>query len=217
MLSGGIDSAVMLGELLLSGRQIVPFYVRTGCVWQECEIAAVERFLAKMACPALAKLVILAMPVADLYGNHWSVTGDGPPDRFTTDEAVFMPGRNPLLLIKPALWCQMHGVKELAIATLSANPFDDATPAFFARFSSMIREATGEGVEIIRPLEKLTKREVLALGRGLPLELTFSCIAPSRGLHCGECNKCAERQLGFRQLGVRDRTRYANPTASVAG
>ena len=34
----------------------------------------------------------------------------------------------------------------------------------------------------------------MALGRGLPLELTFSCIAPVAGQHCGRCNKCAERR-----------------------
>ena len=41
----------------------------------------------------------------------------------------------------------------------------------------------------------------MALGRGLPLELTFSCISPLRGLHCGHCNKCAERQAAFRDAG----------------
>ena len=74
MLSGGIDSAVLLGELLRSGCRVVPFYVRTGCVWQDCELAAVERFLANVKCPALLPLVVFEMPVADLYGGHWSVT-----------------------------------------------------------------------------------------------------------------------------------------------
>ena len=35
------------------------------------------------------------------------------------DEAVFLPGRNALLTIKAALWCQMHGINELAVATLA--------------------------------------------------------------------------------------------------
>ena len=38
----------------------------------------------------------------------------------------------------------------------------------------------------------------MELGRDMPLELTFSCIDPRDGLHCGRCNKCAERQEAFR-------------------
>ncbi|MCD4728936.1 MAG: 7-cyano-7-deazaguanine synthase, partial [Pirellulales bacterium] len=42
-----------------------------------------------------------------------------------------------------------------------------------------------------------------------PLELTFSCLSPVAGLHCGRCNKCAERQEAFRSLEMHDPTRYA--------
>jgi 7-cyano-7-deazaguanine synthase len=216
MLSGGIDSAVLLGQILRLGRRVIPFYIRTGCVWQDCELAAVEKFLAAVGCSALSPCVIFELPVADLYGRHWSITGHAPPDRYTSDEAVFLPGRNPLLLLKPALWCEMHGVEQLALATLAANPFDDATPEFFASFTAMIEQATSGRVEIARPFERLIKRNVLELGRHLPLELTFSCIAPSQGMHCGECNKCAERQTGFRKLGLCDQTQYAKRIVSAA-
>jgi 7-cyano-7-deazaguanine synthase len=49
----------------------------------------------------------------------------------------------------------------------------------------------------------------MELGRGMPLDLTFSCIRPADDLHCGECNKCAERQAAFHAAGMRDKTRYA--------
>ena len=53
-------------------------------------------------------------------------------------------------------------------------------------------------------------RSLLRRGAGLPLEHTFSCLAPIDGRHCGRCNKCAERQAGFRAAGMRDPTQYAN-------
>ena len=212
LLSGGVDSAVLLDQLLVRGWQVVPIYVRTGCSWQSCEINAVERFLASAAHPRLSELVTLDMPLADLYGGHWSISGDNVPDDSTPDEAVYLPGRNPLLMIKPAMWCHLHGIEHLAIATLAANPFRDATPQFFARFEEMLHEAVGGRVQISRPFESFTKARLLELGRHLPLELTFSCLAPVEGLHCGRCNKCAERQKGFRDVGRSDDTTYAVPS-----
>jgi 7-cyano-7-deazaguanine synthase len=207
LLSGGMDSGVLLKHLLECHSEVVPFYVRTGCVWQECELRAVESLLQALRRPSLQQLRLLDMPLADLYGNHWSISGNGVPDAATPDRAVFLPGRNPLLLLKPALWCRMHSVTALALATLAANPFDDATPEFFARFETMLEEACGP-LKIVRPFERLTKREVLELGRDLPLELTFSCLSPVGGRHCGRCNKCAERKTSFSHLGVQDPTKY---------
>jgi 7-cyano-7-deazaguanine synthase len=208
LLSGGIDSAVLLGQLLDGGRRVVPFYVRTGCVWQVQELAAVTQFVARVARPELMPLVQLEMPLGDLYGQHWSITGRQIPDDHSPDEAVFLPGRNPLLLIKPALWCVTHKVGQLALATLSANPFRDATPEFFAQFEAMLAVAMDARLEIMRPFEGLTKADVLARGRRLPLELTFSCLSPVDGMHCGHCNKCAERSHAFAAVGLRDQTAY---------
>jgi 7-cyano-7-deazaguanine synthase len=217
LLSGGVDSAVLLDQLLERGWRVVPFYVQTGCLWQAAELEAVEQFVDVMARPGLEPLIVLDMPLADLYGDHWSMTGTDVPDDASPDEAVFLPGRNPLLLIKPALWCRMNGVEHLAVATLANNPFDDATPEFFQQFDEMLAVATGGHVHVSRPFERLTKNRVLELGRHLALELTFSCLAPVGRLHCGRCNKCAERRAAFDRAGVTDATRYAaDEPASVS-
>jgi 7-cyano-7-deazaguanine synthase len=209
LLSGGIDSAALLDQLLRSERRVLPFYVRTGCVWERCELRAVQRLLAELARPRLAELLLLEMPLADLYGDHWSITGRQVPDDASPDAAVYLPGRNPLLMLKPALWCAQHGVERLALGTLAGNPFDDATTEFFARFEAMLHAATGQRVRIIRPLEHLPKHRVLELARHLPLEWTFSCLSPAAGLHCGRCNKCAERRRAFRRLKIADPTVYS--------
>jgi len=211
--SGGLDSAILLYQLLSHGWRVRPFYVRTGCLWQAEEIDAVRKLLAECHESNLEGLVELEMPVDDLYADHWSLTGRSVPDQHSTDDAVFLPGRNPLLLLKPALWCAMHGVPKLALATLAANPFDDAKPEFFERFEAMIGWATDCDVRIVRPFEMLSKRCVMQLGRDVPLELTFSCIAPVGSLHCGRCNKCAERAAAFRHLSAGDPTQYAPSVA----
>ena len=152
---------------------------------------------------------ILEQPVADLYGNHWSLSGVGTPAAGTPDEDVFLPGRNVLLLAKSLLWCNLRGVPEVAMAPLAANPFPDATPEFFADYSAVVNRAVNGNVRVIRPYAHLHKTNVLRRGTGLPLEHTFSCIRPANGRHCGRCSKCYERQEGFRSAGVVDPTEYA--------
>ena len=212
LLSGGLDSSILLAHLLESGRRVQPFYVQSGLYWQRDELWALRAFLITLDSPRLEPLAVLDMPVADLYGYHWSVTGRDVPGADSPDDAVYLPGRNALLALKPALWCSMHGIDELALAVLASNPFADATEEFFHDFEQVIARATGNRVRLTRPFSGRQKREVMELGRGLPLELTFSCIAPRRGLHCGLCNKCGERQAAFAALG-RDPTTYANVAA----
>jgi 7-cyano-7-deazaguanine synthase len=184
-------------------------YARTGLHWEAVEREYLDRFLVAIRVPVLRPLCVLDQPVTDVYGAHWSVSGEGVPGADTPDEAVFLPGRNVLLLAKPLVWCHLNGVPEVATAPLGSNPFPDATAAFFDDFAALVSRAVGGNVRVLRPYATLHKVDVLGRGRGLPLEHTFSCIRPVRGLHCGACNKCAERRAGFRAAGVPDPTRYA--------
>ena len=209
LLSGGLDSGILLGHLLSSSQRVRPFYIRSQVVWEEAELRAVRAILQTMA-PGLAEpLIVFDMPLRDLYGDHWSVTGRHAPGADTPDDAVYLPGRNALLAIKPALWCALHGIEELALAILASNPFADATDEFFHDFETTINRAVGSRVKLLRPFAGLQKKDVMLLGRGMPLELTFSCIAPVDGAHCGRCNKCAERQEAFRSVDAVDPTEYA--------
>jgi 7-cyano-7-deazaguanine synthase len=207
--SGGLDSCILIGDLLRRGRSVQPFYIRTGVVWQSAELASLERFLAAIAADRLAKLVVLDLPLVDLYGHHWSLTGMETPAADSPDEAVFLPGRNALLLVKPTVWCQLHKIQELALAPLGTSPFDDASAAFLGDFEAAMNRGSPSPIRLLRPFGEMNKRQVMALGRELPLELSFSCIAPSQGFHCGKCNKCAERKAAFKDAGLQDRTVYA--------
>jgi 7-cyano-7-deazaguanine synthase len=152
---------------------------------------------------------VLDQPVSDLYGAHWSVTGRDVPGDDTPDEAVYLPGRNLLLLAKSSVWCALNGVGTIALGTLAANPFPDADEAFFAAYSSLAGRSLGCSLEVVTPFAGLAKQDVLGVGRPFALDLTFSCISPRSGRHCGRCNKCAERRLAFRGLGIVDTTDYS--------
>ena len=92
---------------------------------------------------------------------------------------VYLPGRNPLLLVKADVWCRLHGVGQLALGSLASNPFADASDAFFAPFRGGHEPGRPGHVEMVRPLAGLDKRQVMQLGARMPLGLTFSCLSPA--------------------------------------
>jgi 7-cyano-7-deazaguanine synthase len=207
--SGGLDSAILVVELLRRGKVVHPLYVRFGLAWEPVEEAHLQRFLDSVHDPALRPLTVLHCPIASVYGSHWSVSGDAVPDDRTEDAAVYLPGRNLLLLAQPSVWCALHDVHAIALGTLKGNPFPDSSREFFDDMSQLAQLGLEHLLEVLTPFASLTKADVLELGRGLALQLTFSCIDPQQDRHCGCCNKCAERRLAFAELKIDDVTEYA--------
>jgi 7-cyano-7-deazaguanine synthase len=208
LVSAGLDSAILLAEALDHHPRVHPLYVRSGLHWETAELNHLCRFLGALERPALAPLQLLEVPVGDLYAPHWSLTGNKIPDADSLDDAVFLPGRNVLLLSKAILWCHLQRVPAVALGVLHSNPFPDATPAFFAALQKVVNEAVGGAVEVRTPYAGLTKAEVVKRRAGAPLELTFSCLDPADDTHCGRCNKCNERRRAFVEAHLADPTVY---------
>ncbi|MBY0325944.1 MAG: 7-cyano-7-deazaguanine synthase [Planctomycetota bacterium] len=210
LVSGGLDSAILLADMVNQKfPKVWPVFVQCGLYWEKTELEYLKRFINAIKAPNLAELIILDVPVGDLYKDHWSLTGINVPDVESPDEAVFLPGRNVLLTAKALLWCNLNQVKSLSLAVLESNPFPDATDSFFLTMEQAINESVSGNVKLLRPYAGMHKTDVLKIGRNAPLEHTFSCIYPINGMHCGKCNKCAERKNGFRQASMKDPTSYS--------
>ncbi len=209
LVSGGLDSAVLLSRLAHPGRRLLPLYVRCGLRWEAAEVAWLRRLLRAVRTPQMEPLCLLDVPLQPLYRGHWSLTGRGVPSARSADRAVYLPGRNALLLSHAAVAASQRGYSTLALGLLGGNPFGDATPRFLARFASCLSEALEHPLRILTPLRHSTKPELIRRAAGAPLSLTFSCLRPVGRRHCGRCNKCAERQRAFRAAGVADPTAYA--------
>jgi 7-cyano-7-deazaguanine synthase len=215
LLSGGLDSSVLVAALAEKGQEVHPVYVRSGLVWEEVELHWVRQFLSALRSGAIKPLKEMSLPLEDIYHSHWSTVGDHVPDYLSDDREMYLPGRNLILLVKTCIYCALNQLRVVALGLLKGNPFPDSSIEFFAKFQQIVRQALTFDVNIVTPLFDLSKSEVIQMGRHLPLHLTFSCIRPIDHHHCGACNKCAERRRSFALAGIEDKTKYHSlPTLS---
>ncbi|MBI3358742.1 MAG: 7-cyano-7-deazaguanine synthase [Nitrospirae bacterium] len=208
LVSGGIDSAVLVWEL--SGRfdRVVPLYIQSGFFWEKAEIYHLRQYLRKIKSESIAKLQKIDLPIRNIYPPHWSLHGKNVPGADTDDSAVYLPGRNILLLANAALCASFSGINQIALGILKGNPFPDSTRIFLKKITSALSEGLTVPIKVLTPYRKLSKKQVVMRGASLPLSLTFSCINPKGKKHCGVCNKCKERIDAFRMTGFADKTFY---------
>jgi 7-cyano-7-deazaguanine synthase len=205
--SGGLDSSVLIAKLATAA-EVYPIYVRCGFAWEAMELDGLQSFLDALHNPNVMPITVLSAPTDVLYGDHWSVSGASVPGADEPDENTYLPGRNIILIALAAVWGSTHGVSRIAIGSLGGNPFSDATPEFFESFAGGLSMGLGRKVMVEAPMRGLHKDDLIRTFKDLPLELTLTCMAPKDAQHCGQCNKCRERQLAFRNAGVVDRTVY---------
>jgi 7-cyano-7-deazaguanine synthase len=224
LLSGGLDSAVLVADEASSG-DVCPVYVSVGLAWEAAERAIVSRFLASAPFGGRVRpLVSLSVDMRDVYAaTHWAVQGT-PPAYHTPDEDVYLPGRNVILLGKAAVYCAAAKIDRLVMGTLAHNPFPDATPDFRAAMARALSLGLDHQLQIDAPYANTEKADVIRRGAalGVRFELTLSCMNPPAALnsqlsalspepsalHCGACSKCRERHDAFLDAGVTDPTLY---------
>lgn len=209
LLSGGVDSAALVDRLLRQGSRVCPLYVRFGLRWERAELYWIRRLLKAMRASGLEPLAVVDAPLDSLYGSHWSISGGRVPGRRSADRAVYLPGRNVLLASYAAIFCAGQGVSTIAWGILKSNPFGDASPRFFAELGRCLSQALGRRIRLVAPLRAMRKGDVIRMAHGVPLALTYSCLQPQGRVHCGRCNKCAERARAFLSAHVSDPTIYA--------
>jgi len=211
LLSGGLDSAVLVAHEAQRA-WVRPLYVATGLAWERTELGVVASLLASGALGARVRsLARLGVDMRDVYPpSHWAVTGE-PPAYDTPDEAVYIEGRNLVLLAKAGVYCARQGIGRIALGPLAGNPFPDATPAFFDAMARALSIGLDRPMAIVAPFAGLRKAEVIREGvsLGVPVESTLSCMNPDGTRHCGRCSKCRERQQAFAEAGIEDRSVYA--------
>jgi 7-cyano-7-deazaguanine synthase len=192
--SGGVDSNILLAEILKDRRyeEVFPLYIRAGVNWEAAELHWLRKYLKALRRTKLRPLSVLKMPIDDVISG-WAITGRAAPARFFSGHELNIRGRNLLILSKALTFCAQKEIPALAVGTLKDNPFPDASPEFFRRFGRLATEALDYPVRILAPFRRMKKKEIVKKANGLPIQLSFSCLAPKGIKACRRCLKCLER------------------------
>ena len=174
LLSGGIDSAVVLGALVEN---------------QECAAVAFD-----YGQPHRIELNH-ARKIARHYKVPFQVVKI--PKMPLVDDVIFA-GRNLVFVSVGVAYAQAKKFDAVAIGCNrdDAERFPDCREKFLCPLQAC---AEAYGVALVAPLLDFTKREVVARARkgGVPLELTWSCYSGST-VPCGHCMACRLREEALR-------------------
>lgn len=209
LFGGGIESTALVRRYVDEGRQVVPVRIHCGLIWDDCESEFARRFLAANACDRLGPLREARLPLHDFLGDHWAVTGRNIPRSGATAAELEIPLRNLTLLGFAFQQVRSEAGLALALGTTADNCYRDGCREYFDRCQEVLSIEAGYPVPILTPLICLNKTQVIQQSDEATLRLSFSCVNPIAGRHCGRCIKCGRRKSSFETAGVVDPTDYA--------
>jgi 7-cyano-7-deazaguanine synthase len=126
---------------------------------------------------------------------------------------TYVPFRNAHFLAAAVSWAEVLGAGKILIGAVEqdSSGYPDCRPAYYDAFNTLIRMGTKDGeIEVVTPLIRMRKREIVRLGveLGAPLHVSWSCYS-GEAEACGVCESCALRLRAFRDAGAVDSIPYA--------
>lgn len=218
LLSGGLDSTTCL---LLAKKQGFKVYALTLRYGQKhgVEIIHAKKIAKKYG---VAKHTVLDIDLSAWGGS--SLLSDMPVPKGRSIKkmsseipSTYVPARNTVFLSLALSYAEAIGASDIFIGAnaVDYSGYPDCRPRFIRSFEALANVATKAGVQgrrfgVHAPLLKLTKAEIIRLGKslGVDFSLTHSCYDPSpKGKPCGKCDSCLLRKKGFEEAGEEDTNR----------
>lgn len=215
LLSGGLDSTTCMAVAKEAGRELYPisfnYHQRHSIELEGAkEVAAFYRVKKHLIIETNMELIggsaltdrAIAVPEGDVSRTSVPVT--------------YVPARNLIFLSYAVGYAETIGARYVYIGVNSVDysGYPDCRPEFIQRFQAAADYATeaasaGKRIEIVAPLQNLSKAEIVRLAARLavPLELTHSCYNGGEKA-CGVCDSCKLRRQGFALAGIEDPIEY---------
>lgn len=199
LLSGGLDSCVVLAQALSSDRSCVALSFDYG-QRHHIELKSAKSIAHHYGIPhrilRIDPLLFQDSLSSSLVNADLPVIETSP-----SKPSTYVPCRNLLFLAHAASLAESIHASEIWVGANADDvpAYPDCSSSFFRAFESLATMGSylgTNGLKIVSPLGSFNKGAIVALGRNLraPLDLTWSCYDPKSGRPCTVCSACVLRQ-----------------------
>ncbi len=214
LVSGGLDSAVCLGEAAL-GYDLALLHLNYGQRTEARELRAFDDLAAHYGVGQ--KLVVDITHLKRIGGSSLLdpdlEVESGLPAPGGAIPSTYVPFRNAHILAIAVSWAEVIEADKIFIGAVEedGSGYPDCREEFYARFNEAVQAGTrlGRRLSIATPLIHLDKAAIVRRGLELevPLHLTWSCYTEEDEA-CGRCESCRLRLRGFAAAGCKDPIPY---------
>jgi len=206
ILSGGLDSTVLLYKMVEEGRVPLTLTFDYGQKHRK-EIEMAKRTSSLLG----LKNLLITLPLDAIFSMSSLLQGgDEIPEGHYTDKSqksTVVPNRNMILLSFAAGIAEDRGMRDVYYGAHMNDRaiYPDCRPEFIEAVSRATQEGTYNRVRIIAPFKDIEKVDIVREGAKLdvPFENTWSCYKGGER-PCGKCGTCVERKEAFKLAGIRD-------------
>lgn len=215
LLSGGMDSLVCAGLAVGQHTDVSFLHMNYGQKTSARERKSFDDISNFYKIPIEKRKVIDMTFLQQIGGSSLtddSITVKSYQGDSTLIPDSYVPFRNSIILSLAVSWAEATGAHELYIgANHEDSPgYPDCRPSYYEAFNKVIKEGTKDGlIRIQTPVISMKKRDIVLKGQELkvPWQLSWSCYKSSDRA-CGQCDSCALRLRGFKEVGINDPIDY---------
>ncbi|MEN8005550.1 MAG: 7-cyano-7-deazaguanine synthase QueC [Candidatus Krumholzibacteriota bacterium] len=214
LVSGGLDSAVCLGEAVREF-DVALLHINYG---QRTEARELRAFQELGDHYGITRRLVADISYLKEIGGSSLVdeameVETGLPTGAGEVPSTYVPFRNAHILCVGVSWAEVIGATSLFIGAVEedSSGYPDCREEFYRLFGAAVTAGTkpDTNITIRTPLIQLDKAAIVRRGVELqvPLQATWSCYTDSDAA-CGVCESCRLRLRGFAAAGLKDPIPY---------
>jgi 7-cyano-7-deazaguanine synthase len=218
-LSGGMDSATLLGLLLYEDYEVHCcsfYYGSKHNAYERVAVANIINYYKNRDFSVVLHTFNLEDIFKDFTSNLLKSGGDIPEGHYNDEnmKLTVVPGRNMIFASIMAGLAESIGADVIALGVHAGDHaiYPDCRHEFIKVLDAAIYLSSDRKVQVLTPLIDDNKTSILKKGYWdlavrVPYQLTRTCYKDQE-LSCGKCGSCRERLEAFHNIGIEDPIKY---------